>query len=167
MDNNKVAVVCIARMEGRYIREWVEHYLGLGFDNVIICDNNFGDEEHYDELLKDYINQGFVIIEDVRDKPGFQMQCYSIIYDKYKNDFSWMLMCDVDEFLTFTKDKDVKEFLSRFPDDAEVVVANWAQYRQGWTSICYLDKQSTYTYKPPGVLQCQGRKMPRLTIPAC
>lgn len=128
MDNNKVAVVCIARMEGRYIVEWVEHYKNLGFDKAIICDNNFGDEEHYDELLKGYINQGFVIIEDVRDKPGFQMKCYSIIYDKYKNDFSWMLMCDVDEFLTFTKDKDVKEFLSRFPDDAEVVVANWAQY---------------------------------------
>ena len=51
------AVVAIARLEGKYLREWTEHYLSLGFDLVIICDNNqLSDNEDVTEILSDYIN---------------------------------------------------------------------------------------------------------------
>lgn len=36
----RTSVVCIARIENHYIREWVEHYKSIGFTNVILYDNN-------------------------------------------------------------------------------------------------------------------------------
>lgn len=44
MSDLKTAVVCIARLEANYINEWVNHYLGLGFDKVIIADNNHDED---------------------------------------------------------------------------------------------------------------------------
>jgi len=124
----KTCVVAIGRRENLYAREFVEHYKNLGFDNVIILDNNYGDEEHFEEVLQDYVESGFVIIENYRDQVRAQMKAYTIEYNKYKNNYDWFLMVDFDEFLTLEKDKNVSEFLSRFPTDCEVIVANWAQY---------------------------------------
>lgn len=60
--NKEVAVACIARMEGHYIREFVEHYKSLGFSKCIVADNNRDDDpEDLRFILKDYIDEGFVI----------------------------------------------------------------------------------------------------------
>lgn len=125
----RTAVVCIARLEGNYIREFIDHYRGLGFSNVIVCDNDHDDDdENLASLLKDYIDEGFVIYEDCKNLIRAQMDVYTRMYQKYGNQFDWLLMVDCDEFLTFTKDANVKEFLSKYPEDCEVVVVNWAQY---------------------------------------
>lgn len=61
----KNAVVAIQRLEGKYLQEWVGHYLSLGFDLVIICDNNqLSDNEDVTEILSDYIKDKKVIIDD-------------------------------------------------------------------------------------------------------
>ena len=88
MSNLKTAVVCIARLEGKYINEWVNHYLGLGFNKIIIADNNHDEDgENFSSMFKDNPN---VIVEDYKNKVGYQMKCYSELYAKYKNDFSWI-----------------------------------------------------------------------------
>ena len=46
----RVAVIAIARLEGRYLQEWVDHYKSLGFANAIICDN---DHDEDDEDIKE------------------------------------------------------------------------------------------------------------------
>lgn len=33
-------VVAIAKNEELYLKEWVEYHFHLGFDKIIICDNN-------------------------------------------------------------------------------------------------------------------------------
>lgn len=53
MSDLKTAVVAIARMEGRYLPEWIEQYQNLGFTNVILCDNNHdGDGEDVEAILR-------------------------------------------------------------------------------------------------------------------
>ena len=51
----RLALVAIGRRENRYAREFVEHYLRLGFDHVFICDNNHDGEERFEEVLQDFI----------------------------------------------------------------------------------------------------------------
>ena len=54
----KVAIIAIAKNENLYINEWLDYHFKLGFDNIIICEND-------DELiLKDVIHDDRVIIED-------------------------------------------------------------------------------------------------------
>lgn len=120
----KTCVVAIGRRENLYAREFVEHYKNLGFDNVIILDNNYGEEEHFEEVLSDYIESGFVIIENYRDQVKPQMRGYTEMYAKYKNDYDWIAFYDFDEFL-FIEGMNVKEWLSTFPDDCQEVLTNW------------------------------------------
>lgn len=124
MSNLRVAVVCIARLEGRYLPEFFEHYKSLGFTNVILCDNDHdGDEEDVEAIIKPY--SGFVIYEGYRNKVGCQMRCYSEIYDKYKNDYDAFMFIDCDEYLVLNKHKNISEFIESFPNDWEVILTNW------------------------------------------
>lgn len=122
MSSLKTAVVAIARLEGRYLQEWVEHNLSLGFDKVIIADNNHDEDgEDIAQMFKDNPN---VIVEDYRNKVGYQMKCYSEILAKYKNDYDWFFFCDIDEFLELPNHKNVSDFLSD-KNDFECVMVNW------------------------------------------
>ena len=129
MSKLKTAVVCIARLEGNYIREFIDHYKSIGFSNVIFCDNNHDDDnEDIVSIIKDYIDDGFIIYEDYRNKVGYQMKCYDEIYKKYGKQFNALCFCDVDEHLILNKHKNITEFLESFPSDWEQIVCNWAQY---------------------------------------
>lgn len=133
----KNAVVAIQRMEGKYIREWVNHYQSLGFDKVIICDNNQpSDTEDIGDILKDYIEQEFVVIEDYRGRIKAQMRCYTEMYLKYGNTYN-ILYCDIDEFLTLKCHKNITELIESIPSDWEAIVANWMTY--GDNGLIYAD----------------------------
>ena len=66
--NGKVLFCCIAKLENLYIREFVEYYKNLGFDNICLYDNNDEDGEHFEDVINDYITSGFVILKNVRGK---------------------------------------------------------------------------------------------------
>ena len=121
MSDLKTAVVCIARLEANYINEWVNHYLGLGFDKVIIADNNHDEDgENLGIMFKDNPN---VIVEDYRNKVGYQMKCYTELYAKYKDEFNWIAFFDVDEFLE-VRNNDIKDYL-KDKSDFDCVMINW------------------------------------------
>ena len=120
-----VALVAIGRRENLYAREFVEHYKNLGFANVIIMDNNHEGEEHFEDVLQDYIDQGFVIIEDFRDQVKPQMRGYTQMYRKYGEKYDWIAFYDFDEFLILQKHNDISEYLSLFPSDCQAILINW------------------------------------------
>ena len=120
----KNAVVAIQRLEGKYIREWTEHYLSLGFDLVIICNNNqLSDNEDITELLSDYIKDDKVIVEDYRGRVKAQMVAYNDMYLKYGERYN-LLYVDIDEFLYLECDN-ISTFLDTIPSDWQCVVFNW------------------------------------------
>ena len=67
----KVYISTIAKNESQYIREFVEHHLSIGFDSIIIYDNNELDGERYNELLSAEISAGRVEIVDARGKKNY------------------------------------------------------------------------------------------------
>lgn len=139
--NKEVAVACIARMEGHYIREFVEHYKSLGFSKCIVADNNHDDDpENLRLILKDYIDEGFVIYEDYRNKVAYQMKCYAELYKKYRESFFAIAFFDVDEFLVLPNHDNIYQFL-RNKCKYDCVVINW---------LCYGDNNQVYAdYSKP------------------
>lgn len=119
----KTAIICIARNENLYIREWVEHHLRLGFDKIIVCDNGFGNEESPIVALKGL--ERFVEVLDWRNMPHPQVKAYEDTYGRFSNQFDWFAFFDIDEFLLLEKDRTVGEFLGRFPKDCKLVSVNW------------------------------------------
>lgn len=109
----KVMLCCIGKMENNYIREFVQYYQHLGFDNICLYDNNDVDGERFEDVIPEYIKNGFVILKDYRGKELAQIPAYTDCYNTYKNDYDWIAYFDIDEFLHIDGDMKIKEFLSK------------------------------------------------------
>ena len=90
----------IVKNEMRYLREFVEYHLGLGFDQIVIGDNNDVDGERYDGLLADFISEDKVKIINLRGLQGVQKIFYNAIKEHVK--YEWAAFIDTDEFITFS-----------------------------------------------------------------
>ena len=117
-------------MENDYIRFFVEYYQRLHFDKVIIYDNNDPDGEKFEDVINDYIQNGFVEIIDFRGREVAQLPSYQDCYDRFNNQYDWIAFFDCDEFLTFTDgNDDIHEFLSKkefLP--YQLIHINWKVY---------------------------------------
>lgn len=119
-DKDKYIVFACAKNEDSYIREWAEHYLNLGFDKIIIADNN-DSPESLREILADFISNGTVQIFECNGLKKFQLYIYNM-YLKEGN-YKWCAYFDCDEFLELNIHHDIKEFLSGIEEHC--VLINW------------------------------------------
>lgn len=122
----RTLLCCIGRNENQYIREYVEYYKNIGFTNICLFDNNYDGEEHFEEVIGDYIDDGFVILKDYRNRKICQLQAYNECYATYGNDYDWIAFFDCDEFLTLVNAKNVDEYFgsSKF-DGFNCIKINW------------------------------------------
>ena len=121
----KVALCCICKNENTYIREWIKHYKELMFDNIIIYDNNDINGEKLEDVISDYINSGFVIINNIRGKSIQQLPAYNDCIIKYGELYDWIAFFDCDEFLCLTKKNNIKDYLIEFPEKCDRIAINW------------------------------------------
>lgn len=125
----KVATCTIGRMENSYVQEFVDHYKSLGVDKMFIYDNNYGEEEHFEDVIMKDISDGFVEIVDFRDKSICQLTAYQDCYDRHNSEYDWFIYCDVDEFLTLKDFGNIKDFLSQDKFDGfDMIHVNWKIY---------------------------------------
>ena len=124
---SKIAVCSICKNENKYIREFVEHYKALGFDNIILFDNNDVDGERFEDVINDYIENGFVILENVRGKKLAMFPSYNYCIKTYGKKYDWIAFFDCDEFLVLTKTQSIKEFINTISSDADCIQINWME----------------------------------------
>lgn len=106
----KCCIIAIAKKENNYIKEWISYHLNLGFDNIIVCDNN----DTGDEKISDVINDNRVIILNYFNFKNIQPVAYTQCFLKYKDTYDWLAFIDIDEFIILDKkyDNNIKNFLS-------------------------------------------------------
>lgn len=128
MEDIIIALIC--KNEYDYLREFVEYHLNIGFDKIVIADNNDTDGERYDELLKDYIDKGQVILQDWRGQHPVQKVFYNKMINERPIPYEWCAFIDTDEFVTFSKKspyQNIKDFLHSNPN-AKAYMLNWQVY---------------------------------------
>lgn len=121
---SKIALCAIGRYENRYAVEFVEYYIKLGFDKIFIYDNNFGDEEHFEDVLGSYITSGSVEIINWRDRKNSQLKAYEDCYARHGSEYDWIAFFDFDEFLVLKKGNDIHRFMNRYRD-FDCLLINW------------------------------------------
>ena len=101
----KIAICAICKNENLYLREWVEYHKNLGFDKIILYDNNAIDGEFPQQVIFDYVESGYVDVHNVRglktEKPAaltYQPIIYNNCLEKYKDKYEWIAFIDIDEF---------------------------------------------------------------------
>lgn len=118
-------VCCCARNEEPYLDEWISHYLQLGFDHIIIADNNENDQQLPTFLAnKPYANN--VIVVKKNNASNFQCPFYADVYKTYP--FKWCAYFDCDEFLVLPQHNTIQNYLDMFPDSCYSVSINWLCY---------------------------------------
>lgn len=139
---NKLILCAIAKCENKYIMEWIDYHFRLGFDKIVIYDNN----DENGERIRDVVGnlQNVEIIDWTSHKQRCceaQVAAYNDCYKKYM-DWNWMMFLDIDEFLEFKIFKTIKEYL----DQDWVKSANCIKFH--WK--CYSDNE--YIYSQDGLV---------------
>ena len=125
---DEVVVVSVCRGERPYVREFVEYHLELGFDRVIIGDNNDVGDTSLFVQLRDLVSQGRVSLYSLHGMDAVQKEFYNDIIRTHR--YQWAAFIDVDEFLTFADDapfNNIKDFLRSDPNVTAYKV-NWMLY---------------------------------------
>ena len=125
-DTDKIALVAIGRLENKYAKEFVQHHLALGFDGILIYDNNHKGEEHFEKVLKAEIDKGQVEIVDWRDREHQQNSAYRDAYYRIGQHCQWIAFFDFDELLQIEGGQSIKDVLKG--KKADVVTVNWQNY---------------------------------------
>lgn len=120
---DKVALCAIGRLENRYAKEFVQHHLKLGFDKIIIYDNNHEGEERFDSVLKTWITKKQVEVIDWRGREHDQCFAYRDCYTRYGSDYQWIAFFDFDEHLKLATAKSIKDVLRGI--DSDCVCLSW------------------------------------------
>lgn len=138
-----VGIVLPIRMGQEYIRDYVEYHIKLGFDKIILIDNNETNGPNpMDQLigLEEFINY-----EDARGvhDSNRQNRLNTKMYRKYWKEFDWLFFSDDDEYYVLNKDNNIKEYLSR-PEftNAEVIAINWKMMND--SGLVYKDPRPVF-----------------------
>jgi hypothetical protein len=120
----KVCLVCIAKNEDYYIDEWIEYNQKIGFDKIIIYENNW----RYSKIKNNVIKIPF----DGEEK---QIPAYNHFLTLCK-DYDWAAFFDVDEFICLKKHKDIKSFIKDY-EKYPAIAINWFLFGDnGLKEVC-------------------------------
>lgn len=112
----KVALVCIAKNEDRYIDEWIQYNKKLGFDSIYIYQNNWRCVCSDERITK--------IEFDGEQK---QIDAYNHFIHHNKNNYDWAAFLDVDEFLVLKKHEKIQDLLSDYNNEVALGI-NWVLF---------------------------------------
>ena len=122
--------VAKGKMENRYVRELVDHYLSIGVEKFYFGDDNSLDGEKLSDVLQDYIDRKIVKIKDIRGKRVSQMEFYEYSLNKLYYKCKWLIFFDFDEFLEFIdKNMTIQKYLSlEIFNKCDVIKIHWLMY---------------------------------------
>ena len=116
----------------RIVRIYVEYNKLLGFTNICLFDNNYDGEEDFSDVIGDYIESGFVIVKDYRNRKVCQLDAYNECYKSYGEEYDWIAFFDIDEFMFINCSKTIGEYLAR-PEfnEYDMLHINWLLFGDG------------------------------------
>lgn len=128
----KADICCIVKNEHKFIEEWIDYHLNIGFNHIYVYED-YGSDSHA-ELLKKY--EGRVTLIPLEGNTlgvynhynsGTQFQLYQTHIKNTKEDNSadWVLLTDIDEFLMFEEGYNLQKLLEEYKD----VSAIWLSWK--------------------------------------
>lgn len=126
-------ILATQKNEEQYLNEWIEYHLNLGFDYIIIGDNN----DIGNELQISNYNGKVIVVPlnhiSIREISGDHVKLLSniaLLYQLYKNNIDYCCSIDIDEFLELKTHNNIKDFISDviIPNDIDVLSIRWESY---------------------------------------
>lgn len=125
------AACVIVKNESKYILEWIAHHLVIGFDAVIVLDNESTDGTA--EILRSAASRSDNALRYIfwpNRGVTTQNDGYHTVCELYQNEFDWIAFFDIDEFLLPVRDSRVGDWLKDMTEGAAIAV-NWFFFGSG------------------------------------
>lgn len=132
---SKTVLCAIVKNENRYLDEWMDYYIKLGFDNIILYDNNDTDGEVIN--VKNDIKDKVYII-DKRSVKINQSEIYNDFIHDFGMMFNWAAFFDCDEFLQINTGQNFKRWLDN-RNKFDCIFVNWKLF--GDNNLIYYDSR--------------------------
>lgn len=112
----KMTIMAIFKNEHEYLQEWIDHHISQGFDHIYLYCND-PRPENYPHLSLPYYKKYITLIHwvDKQNNKGstIQRQAYTHCVQNYNNEYQYIMMLDIDEFIIHTDHKKkVKDFIN-------------------------------------------------------
>ena len=121
-----LAIACVAKNEGPYLKEWIEYHKLVGVERFYFYDNESDDNTK--QILEPYIKDGTVVYHFLPNHPITkqcpQIESYNDAIFKYRNLTKWMAIIDADEFIVPVEKNSIPEFLIEY-EQYPAVAINW------------------------------------------
>jgi hypothetical protein len=114
----KIALVCIAKNEDYYLDEWLEYNYKLGFDNIILYENNWRCS-----IDKPYLTK-IPFDGEIKQLSAYNSFVENNVY------YDWVSFIDCDEFITLKKHKNIKDFIEEYNNPFGISL-NWYLFGSG------------------------------------
>ncbi len=109
----KVCLCTLGKKENRYIKEFVNHYKKYGIDKIFLYDNNNINDERFEDIIYDYLEENFVEIIDYRGKIAPQFHIFTHCYNNNYKKYDWLIFYDIDEYINLKNYTNIKNFLTQ------------------------------------------------------
>jgi len=137
----KICLCTLGKNENKYTRQFIEHYKNLDVDKIFIYDNNDILGEKFEEVIKDYIDSGYVEILNWRGK---KKQILNIMNDCYKKNniiYDWLIFYEFDEYIFLKDFTSLKAYLNDYRFlFCKKICLNWVLHTDN--NLLYYDDRS-------------------------
>jgi hypothetical protein len=116
----RIALVCIAKDEDRYIQEWIDYHFKLGVDDIFIYEHDWRCGLKQNRVHKIPF-----------DGPSRHTLAYNDWLFRRAEEFDWVIFLDVDEFLVLKQHGNIRQFLHEYgniPDSVDAIAVNWMMF---------------------------------------
>jgi len=127
--NHYVSICAVHKDENKYIKEWIDYHVLLGFDHFYIYDNlsQIPLKNTINDLGSQYKDLVTVILH--RDEypstySSKQTYAYGLCLEQYGGENQWIAFIDIDEFIVIHRKNNIKKFLREYVNFGGIVL-NW------------------------------------------
>ena len=159
----KVCLCTVAKLENKYILEFVKFYKKYHIDKIFIYDNNDINGEKFEDILFNYIKINFVEIINHRGEKRIQIKMLQDCYNKNYKIYDWLIFFDVDEYIHLNNYHNVKDFLIKKKfNKCQSIYLNWIIHTDN--NLKFYDKRilsKRFTEVAKNINYCYGKTILR------
>ena len=136
----------------------MSYYKSKGITKIFIYDNNDKNGEKFDIVLKDFIDEGFVEIIDIRGVEAPQIEATEDCRIQNFKKFDWLIFYDMDEFIFLRNHSNIIDFLNQKKfRKCQRIQLNWIFHTDN--NLLYYDNRTLKDRFPEIDKRWRGKKI--------
>ncbi len=116
------SICTLAKDEDKNLKEWVLYNFAIGFEHIVIYDNN--SKNPIKNTLSEFISNGLVTVFDLDLEKAQQLSAYVHCLNTWARNSFWLAFIDIDEFIVPISKNDIRDMLDEYKEYGGLGI-NW------------------------------------------